>query len=59
MQAIKEHKEFRSVSNLSYLLHLMEARGRIDDPAAPSALAVSCSVVQFPIIDGCFSVKLC
>jgi hypothetical protein len=56
MQAIKEHEEFRSVSNHSYLLHLMEARGRIDDPTAPKD---SCSVMQFSIIYGCFSVSLC
>ena len=55
MQAIKEHEEFRLVFNHSFLLHLMELRGRIDDPATPTALVGSCPVVQFP----CFSVKLC
>jgi len=49
MQAIKKHEEFRLVSYHSYLLLLMEACGRIDSPAAPTALAGSCSVVQFPI----------
>jgi len=56
MQAIKEHEEFRLVSNRSYLLRLMEARGHIDDPAAPTALAGSCSVMQFPI---CLRLLLC
>ena len=60
MQAIREHdEEFRLVSNHSYLLHLMEARGPIDDPAAPTAPAGYCSVVQFPVIYGCFFVNLC
>jgi hypothetical protein len=54
MEAIKEYEEFRLVSNHSYLLHLMEALGRIDDPTAPTAPTDSCSVMQFPIIYGCF-----
>jgi len=48
MQAIKDREEFRLVSNHSYLLLLMEARGRIDDPPTPTAL-VGSSLVQFPI----------